>query len=125
MDADPALIEDLKSHLNKPTPTAPELAELQRMLNAAVAHVEARAGVRAVFPPDLRLATLIIAGHLWETQRVPQPGGGGPIGFGGDGAPGGFSAGYGVPNRAMDLMMPYLLGRSPVWSFDAPEWTAR
>ena len=55
-------------------------------------------------PPDLRLAVLIIAAHLWETQRVP---GAGP-GFGQPAAtrPG---AAWAIPNRAATLMAPYLL----------------
>lgn len=55
-------------------------------------------------PPDLRLAVLIIAAHLYETQRTTQPG---RQGFGADGPPAGFSAGYGIPNRAAELMAAY------------------
>lgn len=70
-----------------------------------------RAGTWAVdvttesaMPADLRLATLIIAAHLWETQRVPGAG----QGFGQPTAarPG---AAWAIPNRAATLMAPYLL----------------
>ena len=57
----------------------------------------------ADIPADLELAILIIAAHLWETQRVPgarrpgqQPEA--PV-------PGGFA----IPNRAKTLMAPYML----------------
>lgn len=58
-------------------------------------------------PADLRLAILIIAGHLWETQRVTTPGG--PPGFAPGEAPVGASPGYAIPNRAADLMRPYII----------------
>lgn len=56
-------------------------------------------------PPDLKLAVLIIAAHLWETQRVP---GAGQQGFGQPAAarPG---AAWAIPNRAATLMGPYLV----------------
>lgn len=50
-------------------------------------------------PADLRLAVLIIAKHLWETQRVPG------AGRGQDPMPKGFA----VPHRAAVLMGPYQL----------------
>lgn len=59
---------------------------------------------RTVLPDSIRLAALIIAAHLWDTQRGPAtsplqeeettevPG-----------------LGYAVPNRALELLAPYLL----------------
>ncbi len=59
-------------------------------------------------PADLRRAVLIIAAHLWESQRITQPG---RAGFGGGDVPPGASPGYAVPNRAETLMAPYRLHR--------------
>lgn len=52
---------------------------------------------------DIRYATLIIAAHLWQTQRgnAPAPGFTEET-F--DGTPG---VGYAIPNRAMDLLGPH------------------
>lgn len=66
----------------------------------------------ADIPEDLRLAVLIIAGHLWQTQRVAGQGEGRQPGFGGTGggAPtAGGSTGFAIPNRAQTLMEPYRL----------------
>lgn len=59
---------------------------------------------RSVVPADLKMAVLIIAAHLWQTQRVPgrSPG---MAGSETDGAPRGFA----IPNRAVELMAPYML----------------
>ncbi len=54
--------------------------------------------------PDLKLAVLIIAAHLYETQRTTQPG---RPGFGGGEVPPGASPGYAIPNRAAELMRPH------------------
>lgn len=54
---------------------------------------------RTTLPASLRLAILIVAAHLWETQRVP-----GASRFGGDSP---VPAGFAVPNRALELMAPY------------------
>lgn len=59
---------------------------------------------RAVVPDAVRVATLIIAAHLWATQL-----GSGPGQFADDtGAPVPGMA-YSIPNRATDLLRPYLL----------------
>jgi hypothetical protein len=65
------------------------------------------AGAGAV-PPAVTLATVIIAAHLWETQRgtspsalaLQQP----------DADPGAFvgSAGYAIPSRAKELLEPFV-----------------
>ncbi|RBY82670.1 hypothetical protein [Blastococcus sp. TF02A-26] len=54
---------------------------------------------------DLEEATLIIAGHLNETQRRSRPQGGRP---GAPAQPAGGS-GFAIPHRAADLMAPYAL----------------
>jgi hypothetical protein len=62
---------------------------------------------------DLRLAVLIIAAHLWQTQRVAGQGEARVPGFGsgGAGAAPGVSVGYAIPNRAAELLETY---RMPV-----------
>lgn len=67
---------------------------------------------RVVLPPSIRLAVLIVAAHLWETQRMPgmrddvQPGFGGA-----DGVPdaGSTGRGFAIPNRAQELLRTYML----------------
>jgi hypothetical protein len=52
------------------------------------------------------MATLIIAGHLWETQR-----GNSPVASAlpaEDYSPGVVGMGFAIPARAMDLLAPYL-----------------
>lgn len=61
---------------------------------------------RAVVSDALRQATLIIAGHLWETQRGNAPSSLQPEEFGTQAV----GVGYAIPNRAADLLAPYLLG---------------
>lgn len=67
---------------------------------------------RADVPVAIREAILIIAAHLWETQRVPGASFGRVPGFGGSEADVTPVAGqgYAIPNRAMSLLEPYLLG---------------
>jgi hypothetical protein len=65
---------------------------------------------RETVPAAIRLAVLIIAAHLWETQRMPMQDSG-PAGFGGmDGIPDAGSAGRGfaIPNRAQELLQSYM-----------------
>ena len=57
-------------------------------------------------PAAVGLATLIIAGHLWETQRGAAPVG--PLAAADDTsllAPG---VGYAIPNRAKELLEPFI-----------------
>lgn len=69
---------------------------------------------RTDLPASVRLAVLIVAAHLWETQRRPGFTSATPAGFGGsDGVPDasiqtGF--GYAIPARAMELLRPYMTG---------------
>lgn len=62
---------------------------------------------RAIVPASIRLATMLIAGHLWQTQRGP---GGGPPSLqsgGEDLLPPGYS--FAIPRRAEELLSPYRL----------------
>lgn len=67
---------------------------------------------RSEVPVAIRTAILIIAAHLFETQRVPGASFGRVPGFGGSEGEAAMPAGRGfaVPNRAMSLLEPYLLG---------------
>ena len=59
--------------------------------------------------PDIQLAVLIIARHLWETQRTAgQPEGGRP-GFGSYAEAAVPMQGFAIPNRARDLLAPHWL----------------
>lgn len=58
-----------------------------------------------VAPAAVELATLIIVGHLWETQRGTSPS---ALTLQGEDAGPTFGAGYAIPNRAKDLLAPYL-----------------
>jgi hypothetical protein len=53
-------------------------------------------------PAAVRLATLIVAAHLWETKRGAAPL---PMAGGGDVTTPGL--GYAIPNRARDLLVDY------------------
>lgn len=70
-----------------------------------------QAGSPAV-PASVTLATAIIAGHLWETQRRPGQSSDRPAGFGGmDGVADAtipMSIGYAIPSRAQDLLKPFM-----------------
>jgi hypothetical protein len=59
---------------------------------------------RAVVPDSVRVAALIIAEHLWTTQRGTAP----SLVQGEEAAPAPGMA-YSIPNRATDLLRPYLL----------------
>ena len=68
---------------------------------------------RPTVPAAVRLAILVIAGHLFETQRMPgfQSADSLPAGFGGlDGVPDARlpGLGYAIPNRAQELLTPYI-----------------
>lgn len=65
-----------------------------------------------VVPASVKLATLIIAAHLWETQRMPgQSADSRPAGFGGaDGIPDATPfSGFAIPNRAQELLAQWLV----------------
>ena len=58
---------------------------------------------RADLPAAIRLAVLVIAEHLWETQRGAAPVG--PLADDDTFATPGL--GYAIPNRALELLAPY------------------
>lgn len=62
---------------------------------------------RASAPDAVRLAALIIAEHLWQTQRGNAPSAlpATDTGF----AEPTFGVGFAIPNRALELLGPYLL----------------
>lgn len=59
---------------------------------------------RTEAPASLRVAALIIAAHLWDTQR-----GNAPSAMPDDLTPVEFGLGYSLPNRALELLAPYML----------------
>lgn len=61
---------------------------------------------RTQVPGAVRMAALIIAGHLWETQKANNATPGMQDDFD---APTTTGLGYAIPNRAADLLAPYLL----------------
>jgi uncharacterized phiE125 gp8 family phage protein len=68
---------------------------------------------RPSVPAAVRLAILIVAGHLFETQRRPGFTSDAPAGFGGaDGIPDATNSvpmGFAIPSRAQELLAPYML----------------
>lgn len=63
---------------------------------------------RVTLPASVRLAVLIVAAHLWETQRVPMQSEGPPGFAGGVEAMTTVSRGFALPNRALELLRPYM-----------------
>lgn len=61
---------------------------------------------REVVPDAVRLATLIIAAHLWETQRENSPT---PVDGNDFGQDVPFGLGFAIPNRAASLLEPFAL----------------
>lgn len=66
---------------------------------------------REELPAGIRLAILIVAAHLWETQRVP--GRAGVMGQQTAAAAATVPMGFAIPNRAATLMAPYRLPALP------------
>lgn len=62
---------------------------------------------REVATDSMITAALIIAEHLWKTQRASSPS---PMQAEDDGAVPVPGLGYAIPYRAVDLLRPYLLG---------------
>jgi len=90
--------DEALSQLNMESPEDP--AELELYVDAANEWVATR--VSDTSPAPVRLATLMLLDHLWETQRGPASN---PV----DdelGTPGTF--GFAVPNRVLELLAPYM-----------------
>ncbi|GAB3884576.1 hypothetical protein [Terrabacter terrigena] len=89
------------------TGTAGVLTGLGRWLSGRNLTVSYVAG-RTSCPTAIRLATLIIAVHLWQTQLGNTPAAGAlPVEQPLDGTQ--IIAGYAIPNRAIELLAPYRL----------------
>lgn len=109
-----ASVVSLTDPLGRPaTFTGAELHDLQAGVVALPYRQRGTWTVVATFdaeiPDDLRLGTLIIGKHLWDTQRSPGRGEGARPGFG----PGSEMAtppmGFAIPRRALELLAPYWL----------------
>lgn len=107
--------DEALSQLNMESPEDP--AELELYVDAANEWVATR--VSDTSPAPVRLATLMLLDHLWETQRGPASN---PV----DdelGTPGTF--GFAVPNRVLELLAPYMssgIGAKPaVSTFSFPD----
>ena len=89
-------------------------AGLSRLSSGVVGVPVARPGAWTVkvaadaspVPEELALATLIIAAHLWETQRGTSAR---PQAFPGGGEERPSGMGYAIPNRAAELMAPHVV----------------
>lgn len=116
-------LEEALRQLNIPeAPTGGDLLELELYIDAANEWISER--VTTTSPAPVRLATLMLLDHLWETQRGPA---GSPLEP--DLDQGTTGSGFAVPNRVVELITPWLvegLGdvpASPIGSFpDAPGW---
>ena len=62
-------------------------------------------------PSAVTLATVIIAGHLWETQRGTSPT---ALTLQGEDAGPSPLMGFAIPNRAKDLLEPFMPSRSSI-----------
>lgn len=62
---------------------------------------------RAVIPPTIRLAALLLLQHLWRTKNGAARGGGGADDYSVTEPIPGF--GYAVPNRVLELLEPFRL----------------
>lgn len=93
-----------------------DTTELDLYVAAANEWVEER--VTDTSPAPVKLATLMLLDHLWETQRGPSAT---PLDVD-TGAPTGL--GYAVPNRVLELLGPYMTtAAQPTGSFpDAVAW---
>lgn len=69
-------------------------------------------------PAPVRLATLELIRHLWDSQRGPQS-----TPLSGDDIVTASGVGYAVPNRVLELLGPYRRKAKPTFSFpDAQPW---
>lgn len=79
---------------------------------ATVAYTAGRAAGPTDVPEDLRIATMVVVGHLWDTQRGRSGGFAHIPGMDDDAPIGGDASyfvmqGFAMPRRAMELMRPY------------------
>lgn len=91
-------------------------AELQLFVDAANAWIATK--VSDTSPAPVRLATLFLVEHLWESQRGPAA-----IPSAADELVTVTGVGYAIPNRVKELLDPYLGSTSPTYAFpDAAAW---
>lgn len=79
-----------------------------------VAYTSGRAEVADDVPSSVKLAVMIVAGHMWETQRGRQARQGFIPGEGATPVDQGalIMSGYSLPRRALELLKPYRLAPS-------------
>lgn len=110
-------LEEALDQLNI-TDSETDLEEVQLYVDAANEWVATK--VTDTTPAPVRLATLFLVDHLWESQRGPAA-----VPFGEEDLVV-ASRGYAVPNRVRQLLEPYLAATSrnvPTYSFpDAVAW---
>lgn len=109
-------IFEAKDRLNiDPTDVSAD-AELDLYVDAANEWVAAKVGDSEAAP--VKLATLILIDHLWWSQRGPTVT---PLDDATTVSVGGRA--YAIPNRARELLAPYMTSMSPTYDFpDAGEW---
>lgn len=99
---------------------SPDVAEITLYMDAANEWVATR--VSDTSPTPVKVATLILLDHLWETQRGPATS---PLV---DEMVTVASSGYAIPNRVLELLAPYMaagIGSRPAAaSFSFPDAVA-
>jgi hypothetical protein len=95
-------LSDAKLHLNIEATDHTDDTELQFFVDVAVEWVSKR--VPDLMPAPVRLATLELVRHLWDTQRGPA------VGSLDDAPTPRVGTSYAVPNRVTELLAPYMLG---------------
>lgn len=98
-----------------------DTTELELYISAANEWIEER--VTDTSPAPVKLATLFLLDHWWETQRGPAAT---PLD---DDFTTGPGVGFAIPNRVLELLDPYLSKSTPTFSFpdavafpDPVEW---
>lgn len=92
-------IEEALDQLNV-TMSSPDVAEITLYMDAANEWVATR--VSDTSPAPVKVATLILLDHLWETQRGPSSN---PVDDE-TGTP--YTFGFAIPNRVLELLAPYM-----------------
>lgn len=93
------------------------LVEVSLYVDAANEWIEAR--VSDTSPAPVRLATLFLIEHWWQSQRGPASApfeDGDPIVFNG--------RSYAIPNRVLEILGPYLLDDTTTPQFSFPDAVA-
>ena len=80
--------------------SSPDVPEIELYMDAANEWVATR--VTDTSPAPVKVATLILLDHLWETQRGPSSN---PVDTE-TGTP--YTFGFAIPNRVLELLAPYM-----------------